>query len=133
MTLPARFDSVEAVEDFMTTPSEALIADLARIPGDIMVLGVGGKMGPTLARLAKRAAPGKRVMGVARFSEPGVREALVEAGVEPVAAPAVDSDTQDALQRMREEFKARAREAEERVKQREAELDEASSAPKSKS
>jgi hypothetical protein len=52
MTLPARFDSVEAVEDFMTTPSEALIADLARIPGDIMVLGVGGKMGPTLARLA---------------------------------------------------------------------------------
>jgi nucleoside-diphosphate-sugar epimerase len=90
MTLPARFDSVEAVEDFMTTPSEALIADLARIPGDIMVLGVGGKMGPTLARLAKRAAPGKRVMGVARFSEPGVREALVEAGVEPVAADLLD-------------------------------------------
>jgi nucleoside-diphosphate-sugar epimerase len=90
MTLPARFDSVEAVEDFMTTPSEALIADLARIPGDIMVLGVGGKMGPTLARLAKRAAPGKRVMGVARFSEPGVREALVKAGVEPVAADLLD-------------------------------------------
>jgi nucleoside-diphosphate-sugar epimerase len=90
MTLPARFDSVEAVEDFMTTPSEALIADLARIPGDIMVLGVGGKMGPTLARLAKRAAPGKRVMGVARFSEPGVREALVRAGVEPVAADLLD-------------------------------------------
>jgi nucleoside-diphosphate-sugar epimerase len=90
MTLPTRFDSVEAVEDFMTTPSEALIADLARIPGDIMVLGVGGKMGPTLARLAKRAAPGKRVMGVARFSEPGVREALVEAGVEPVAADLLD-------------------------------------------
>ena len=90
MTLPARFDSVEAVEDFMTTPSDALIADLARIPGDIMVLGVGGKMGPTLARLAKRAAPGKRVMGVARFSEPGVREALVKAGVEPVAADLLD-------------------------------------------
>ena len=90
MTLPARFDSVEAVEDFMTTPSDALIADLARIPGDIMVLGVGGKMGPTLARLAKRAAPDKRVMGVARFSEPGVREALVKAGVEPVAADLLD-------------------------------------------
>ena len=40
--LPARFDTVEAVEDFMTTPSDALIADLARIPGDIIVLGVGG-------------------------------------------------------------------------------------------
>ncbi len=90
MTLPARFDSVEAVEDFMTTPSDALVADLARISGDIMVLGVGGKMGPTLARLAKRAAPGKRVMGVARFSEPGVREALVKAGVEPIAADLLD-------------------------------------------
>jgi nucleoside-diphosphate-sugar epimerase len=90
MTLPARFDSVEAVQDFMTTPSDALIADLARTPGDIIVLGVGGKMGPTLARLAKRAAPGKRVMGVARFSEPGVREALVEAGIEPVAADLLD-------------------------------------------
>ena len=90
MTLPARFDSVEAVEDFMTTPSDALVADLARTPGDIMVLGVGGKMGPTLARLAKRAAPGKRVIGVARFSEPGVREALVKAGVEPIAADLLD-------------------------------------------
>ena len=76
--LPVRFDSVDAVEDFMTAPSDALIADLAKTPGDIIVLGVGGKMGPTLARLAKRAAPSKRVMGVARFSEPGVREALDE-------------------------------------------------------
>jgi nucleoside-diphosphate-sugar epimerase len=90
MTLPKRFDNVEAVEDFMTTPSDALISDLARTPGDIMVLGVGGKMGPTLARLAKRAAPAKRVMGVARFSEPGVREALVKAGVEPISADLLD-------------------------------------------
>src|SRR3981189_3753295 len=87
---PARFDSVEAVEDFMTAPSEALIADLAATPGDIMVLGVGGKMGPTLARLAKRAAPSKRVMGVARFSEPGVREAIAGAGVEPISADLLD-------------------------------------------
>src|SRR5260370_5818505 len=90
MTLPNRFETVEAVEDFMTTPSDALIADLAKTPGDIIVLGVGGKMGPTLARLAKRAAPSKRVMGVARFSEPGVREALTGAGVEPISADLLD-------------------------------------------
>jgi len=89
-TLPDRFDSVEAVEDFMTAPSDALVADLAKTPGDIIVLGVGGKMGPTLARLAKRAAPSKRVMGVARFSEPGVREALAGAGVEPISADLLD-------------------------------------------
>jgi len=53
----------------MTTPSPALVADLKTLSGDMLVLGVAGKMGPTLARLAKRAAPvGKRVIGVARFS-----------------------------------------------------------------
>ena len=88
--LPDRFDSVEALEDFMTQPSDALVADLARTPGDILVLGVGGKMGPTLARMAKRAAPTKRVVGVARFSEPGVREALDRAGVEAWPADLLD-------------------------------------------
>jgi len=57
----------------------------------------------------------------------------VEAEVEPVEALEVDDESHDALQRMREEFAARAKEAELRVKQREAELDEAGSAPKSKS
>jgi len=89
--LPPRFDSVEALEDFMTMPSPALVADLKTLQGDILVLGVGGKMGPTLARLAKRAAPpGKRVIGVARFSDPGVREALEKAGVEAVSADLLD-------------------------------------------
>src|SRR6266511_2401736 len=56
----------------------------------------------------------------------------VDADVEPVEASSVDGDTQDALQKMREEFAARAKEAELRVKQREGEPDEAASAPKSK-
>ena len=95
--LPTRFDTVEALEDFMTTPSAALIEDLSALPGDILVLGVGGKMGPTLARLARRAAPGKRVMGVARFSEPGVRDALLQSGVEPIATDLLD---RSALERL---------------------------------
>ncbi len=89
-TLPDRFASIEALEDFMTAPSDALVADLAATPGDIMVLGVGGKMGPTLARLAKRAAPTKKVIGVARFSEKGVREELEHAGVETMSADLLD-------------------------------------------
>ena len=63
--LPDRFDTVDELEEFMTRPSQPLIADLAKTPGDILVLGVGGKMGPTLARMAKRAAPAKRVAVVA--------------------------------------------------------------------
>ena len=84
--MPKGFASVEALEDFMTEPSEALIADLARVPGDILILGVAGKMGPTLARMAKRAAPAKRVVGVARFSDAAARSALERAGVETAAA-----------------------------------------------
>jgi nucleoside-diphosphate-sugar epimerase len=74
----------------MTAPSAALIADLERTPGDLIILGVGGKIGPTLARLAKRAAPGKRVVGVARFSEKGLREQLTGWGIECIAADLLD-------------------------------------------
>ena len=87
---PARFADVDQIEDWMTAPSPALIDDLAALEGDIAILGVGGKMGPTLARLAKRAAPGKRVIGVARFSEPGVRARLEAAGVECVKTDLLD-------------------------------------------
>jgi nucleoside-diphosphate-sugar epimerase len=90
--LPARFESVEHLEDVMTAPSDGLIADLARAPGDIAVLGVGGKMGPTLARMAKRAAPARRVIGVARFSEPGLRESLERHGIECIAADLLDRE-----------------------------------------
>lgn len=92
MSLPARFDSVEHLEDVMTEPSMALIQDMAALEGDIMVLGVGGKMGPTLARMAKRAAPNKRVIGVARFSEAGLRERLHAQGVECIEADLLSRD-----------------------------------------
>jgi nucleoside-diphosphate-sugar epimerase len=88
--LPSRFDGTDALNDFLTRPTRALADDLAAIDGDIMVLGVGGKMGPTLARLARNAAPGKRVIGVARFSEAGLREELNSCGVETIACDLLD-------------------------------------------
>lgn len=98
MNLPARFESVAALDDFMTIPPPELLAEMRTLKGDILVLGVGGKMGPTLARMAKRAAPlGMRVIGVARFSEPGLREALGQAGVETISADLLD---RDALERL---------------------------------
>src|SRR5215207_8407691 len=92
MNLPARFDDVHQLEEVISRPSAALAADLERAPGDIMVLGVGGKMGPTLARMAKRAQPARRVIGVARFSEPGLRERLEADGVECIAADLLSRD-----------------------------------------
>ena len=68
-TLPETIRDIAALDDLLCRPSQALIDDLARVDGDIMILGVAGKMGPTLAGLAKAALPGRRVIGVARFSD----------------------------------------------------------------
>ena len=88
--LPRRFDDVAHLEEVMTEPTPGLVADLAALDGDLMVLGVGGKMGPTLARMAKRAAPGKRVIGVARFSDKSVKAALESHGVECIECDLLD-------------------------------------------
>jgi len=97
MQLPDRFDDVGQLEDVMSRPSDALVGDLRSVPGDIMVLGVGGKMGPTLARMARRAAPGKRVIGVARFSQAGLRESLTTQGIECIEADLLSRDALAAL------------------------------------
>jgi nucleoside-diphosphate-sugar epimerase len=91
------FDDVAALEEALSRPSQALADTLEKVPGDIMVLGVGGKMGPTLARMARRAAPGNRVIGVARFSEAGLRERLQAQGVECIEADLLSRDAIAAL------------------------------------
>jgi nucleoside-diphosphate-sugar epimerase len=98
-TLPKRFETVEALEEFMTEPTPELVADLRDAPGDILVLGVAGKMGVTLARLAKRSAPERRVIGVARFSDAGARRALEDNGVEAIACDLLDPVAVAALPR----------------------------------
>ena len=99
--LPDRFANVEELEAFLSRPTPDLVADLATVDGDILVLGVGGKMGPTLARLARNAAPGRRVIGVARFSTPGLRESLDSHGVETIAAELLDRAALEGLPRVR--------------------------------
>ncbi len=83
-------DTIFSTVDELLKPSEALIADVARLDGDILILGVGGKIGPSLAKLAKQAVDAsgvpRRVIGVSRLSEPGLREELEAAGVEAIAA-----------------------------------------------
>ena len=64
-TLPETIVDIAALDELLCRPSQALIDDLARVGGDVMILGVGGKMGPTLAGLAKAALPEQRIIGVA--------------------------------------------------------------------
>lgn len=98
--LPEKFGSVDELDEFLSRPSQALIDDLAQVDGDIMILGVAGKMGPTLARLAKNAAPHKRVVGVARFSDAGMRKRLQGWGIETIAADLLDRAAVEALPRV---------------------------------
>jgi nucleoside-diphosphate-sugar epimerase len=96
-SLPERIADIDALEELLSRPSQALADDLAGLEGDLIVLGVGGKVGPTLARMAKRAAPGRRVIGVARFSDPDVRRRLESWGVETVACDLLDRAQVEAL------------------------------------
>jgi nucleoside-diphosphate-sugar epimerase len=89
-TLPARIADIAELEALLCRPSQALIDDLHKVKGDIMVLGVAGKMGPTLAGLAKAAVPDRRVIGVARFSEPGVNQWLEARGIETIVCDLLD-------------------------------------------
>ena len=54
--LPETIPDIAALDELLCRPSQALIDDLRKVDGDIMILGVAGKMGPTLAGLAKAAA-----------------------------------------------------------------------------
>src|ERR1700709_1227404 len=83
-TLPKRIDDIAELDGLLCRPSQALIDDLAKVDGDIMILGVAGKMGPTLAGLAKAALPDRRIIGVARFSHPGVKDWLQARGIKTI-------------------------------------------------
>jgi len=83
-SLPETISDVAALDELLCRPSQALIDDLQKIDGDIMILGVAGKMGPTLAGLAKAALPHRRVIGVARFSDASVKTWLQARGIETI-------------------------------------------------
>ncbi len=86
LTFPA--ENVE-IDPWLATPSPEVIEAVKNHSGDYLVLGVGGKMGTTVAlmlRQALNAAPRTaRVIGVSRFSRPAVRTALEAQGVETLS------------------------------------------------
>lgn len=89
--------SVAELEAKLAEPSEALVKDLSKVDGDIILLGVGGKMGPSLARLAMNAIRegglNKRVIGVSRFSNQEARRELEEFGVETISSELLDQES----------------------------------------
>ncbi|MQB08037.1 NAD(P)-dependent oxidoreductase [Agrobacterium tumefaciens] len=95
--LPASIESEDALEDLLSSPPRWLCDKLQALDGDIIVLGVAGKVGPTLARMAKRAAPEKRVIGAARFSDAHIRGRLESWGVETVSCDLLNRHAVESL------------------------------------
>ncbi|HEY3322317.1 MAG TPA: NAD(P)-dependent oxidoreductase [Planctomycetota bacterium] len=81
---------VEKLEDLLSEPSEGVIATCGKLTGDVVVLGIGGKMGPTLARMLVRGSQAagvkRRVIGVSRFGGGDLRQRLESWGIETIAA-----------------------------------------------
>nr|WP_211184554.1 NAD(P)-dependent oxidoreductase [Paenibacillus lemnae] len=88
--------TVAELEAKLAEPSKALIEDLGAMEGDILILGVGGKMGPSLARLAANAVKegglNKRIIGVSRFSNAEARRELEDAGVETISCDLLNDE-----------------------------------------
>lgn len=80
------------IEQILSEPTDVDRYALAKLDGDLLLLGAGGKMGPTLAMLAKRAAPEKRVIAVSRFSDQAVADRLEQSGVEVIKADLLSSE-----------------------------------------
>ncbi|MGQ0703383.1 MAG: NAD-dependent epimerase/dehydratase family protein [Gemmatimonadales bacterium] len=83
-----------ALEELLSRPAAAVVPAMRELDGDLLVLGAGGKMGPSLARMAKRAweAAGvtRRVIAVARFSDAAIRTSLENVGVETIRCDLLD-------------------------------------------
>jgi len=93
--------TIHELESLLSEPTQGVIETLGKLEGDILVLGAGGKMGPTLTKMAKRASDlagvDRRVMAASRFSSEKDRSELENAGVEIVRCDFMDQAQLDSL------------------------------------
>lgn len=84
------------LDDLLSEPTQPVVDAIGGLEGDIAVLGAGGKMGPTLARLARRASDlagaSRQVFAVSRFTDETVRGRLEAWGVRTVQCDLLDRD-----------------------------------------
>jgi nucleoside-diphosphate-sugar epimerase len=101
--LPEYINSEEQLNEIMTHPDDALVSFIKTLRSPLLILGAGGKMGPTLAVLAKRAArvasPDLDIIAASRFSDAGVKNWLESKGVITISADLMDKS---ALQQLPE-------------------------------
>ena len=96
MALADTIQDIEHLEDQLSKPTAEVVQTLGRLEGDLIVLGVAGKMGPSLARMARRASDlagtRRRIIGVARFSSAGRELELQQHGIETIRCDLLDDE-----------------------------------------
>ncbi len=101
MDYPKNFANEKELEEALSRPTPELVDMMKELEGDFILLGVAGKMGVSMARMAKRACGEagvqKRIIGVSRFSSPEQRTFLEESGVETIKGDLLDLDFIDSL------------------------------------
>lgn len=98
---PSTIDNIPQLEELLSRPTPRVIEALQQTPGDLILLGIAGKMGPTLARMIIRgdeaAGIKRRVIGVSRFSDEASRQPLEDQGIETIKGDLLDSGFIDSL------------------------------------
>lgn len=94
-------DSLFELEDLLSQPSEAACRVMAELRGDLLILGAGGKMGPTLARMAKRAdeAAGikRRIIAISRFGDDATAAKFEQHGIDVIRRDLLEENSLDDL------------------------------------
>jgi hypothetical protein len=100
-SLPEKIEGIEQLDELLSRPTPEVIAMIGRLEGDLIILGVGGKIGPSLARMARRASDAagvqRRIIGVARFSTPELQPKLQSEGIDTIRCELLDRDQLHAL------------------------------------
>lgn len=89
--------TVAELEERLSRPREAVVSAMKAIDGDLLILGAGGKMGPSLVRLARRAADlagsPRRIIAVSRFGNSDLSAELSALGIETMACDLLKQDS----------------------------------------
>ncbi|WP_417392710.1 NAD-dependent epimerase/dehydratase family protein [Gimesia sp.] len=92
---PETINQVEQLDELLSRPTPQVIQSLQQTSGDMILLGIAGKMGPTLARMILRgdeaAGIKRRVIGVSRFSDESSRQPLEDLGIETIKGDLLDN------------------------------------------
>ncbi|WP_298867239.1 NAD(P)-dependent oxidoreductase [uncultured Gimesia sp.] len=94
--LPATIDNIEHLDELLSRPTPQVLSALKQTEGDLILLGIAGKMGPTLARMILRSdeesGTSRRIIGVSRFSDESSRQPLEDLGIETLKGDLLDAE-----------------------------------------